>query len=1234
MNTSTTKKIHLLIYVFFITYCTLVNAQTNPSAQSLPYSQNFTALVATSTTYPVGWQGWNLATTGSSAAFRTIAPPASSDLALTASSTAATNSGGIHNFNGKIGILGSGTVDPALCLAIITTGVSNVQVNFDVMTIRNPTDVSNTRINQVDLQYRVGTTGAFTSVSALVNGIYQNNNVNQITAVTTPQNSLAKTFTLPAACNNQAIVQLRWVQRDASGAGGRPSFAVDNISICSATVTPTISISGPSAFCSGGSAKYIATITNGGTTPTYSWKKNGTTVGANSSVLSITGLVATDQISCNLTSNATCVTATTVSSNVITIGTVISSPTISNAAITNVSCPGARNGAINITVSGGTGPYTFAWDTVNTTNGPTYAVSVATKVAGNPLFGQGNPVGYVIDGVPAKELFLIRGITYSFSVLTPGHPFHISTDPTGGNSNFIIADGQSGAPTANGTVTYTPSASTPSLIYYPCQAHTFMGYRINLQSGITTEDISGLKAGKYSVLVTDANGCTTTALYTVTELPNQISLTANITGTSCGQADGAIDVSVTGGQAPYTFAWDTTNTSGTSFAVTEGTKSASHPYFGLGNLTAFLINGEEAKELNLVRGINYSFNVFATNHPFHFSTDPIGGNSSGLITAGQSNAPNANGIVSYTPAQSTASHIYYDCANHTYMGYNVNLSSGYLTEDLTDLHNGMYSVVVTDANGCSASASYTVSQTPGVITLDINSQQNVTCFNGTDGAVDFEPANGVAPYTLRGTGPTFAVTAVVKNHSHPYYGLGSRPDGFAINGIQGAELTLIRGITYTFSVLAPTHAFFISTSNVGGPLNVASEVTDGVTGSITAIGTLTFTPNANHPSLLYYQCGVHDYMGFKLNIVDQLPDADLNNCMAGDYSLSAVDANGCIGFVNNFTITSGPAIPYYFDVDGDGYGISTEQAIGGCTGPAGFAGLNGDCDDANPAINPGAIEVCDGIDNNCNGSFDDNDNTLVATIYYPDADHDNFGDASASGVAACSQPLGMVTNHTDCNDSDAHINPGTAEDCNGIDDNCNGLIDEGPLCNFTISVQLFIQGFYLGGNQQRAVVDPTGSPNVCDTITVMLLDPQAPYSAIYSKTAVLSTTGTADVEFPKDGENLNYIVAVRHRNSIEIWSADPLTIQSGSNVDFISSSSAVYSGNVVELEPNIYGMYSGDVNQDGFVNEADLLSIESGAVSFSFGYVVQDLTGDGEVESADYSLVENNYSIGAQLLHP
>lgn len=889
------KKVAILFLLIANSFIT--NAQTNPVAQTLPYSQNFGTLASTATVYTTGFQGWNLSTGGSSTSFRTITPPASSDLALIASATAASTTGGIQNYNGKIGILSSSSVDPTLCLAINTTGVFNVAVVFDVMTIRNPFDGSaNTRINQVDLQYRVGISGTFTSVSGITNGIYQNNTTNQITAVTTPQNSSTKTLTLPVACNNQSVIQLRWVQRDFSGVGSRPGFAFDNISICSTTLTPTISIAGPAAFCSGGTATYTATITNGGAAPSYQWKKNGVAISTSTPTPTISGLIVGDQITCTLTSNQTCVTSNVVTSNAITIGVVNSSPTISAANISNVSCPNAKNGAIDITVTGGTPPYTINWDTINTVNGAMFGVTVGTKTPSDPLFGLGNPNGYFIDGVEEKELFLTRGITYTFNVLTPGHPFHISTDNVGGNANFIVANGQSGAPTQSGTVTFQPSSSTPNLLYYPCQFHQFMGYKVNIGNGYNIEDLTNVKAGIYTVIVSDANGCTTTAQYTITELPSPITLQANVTDAICNSNTGGIDLTISGGVAPYTIIWDTINTTnGGLFGVTVGNKTSANPYFNMGNPDCFYIDGVETKILTMIKGITYTFNVFNPGHPWHISTDNIGGSTSGLVTNGQSGAPNDNGTVFFTPGNNISHPLHYVCANHQFMGGDINIVTGVNTEDLTNVHAGTYTVVVKDANGCLASAQYTVNATTIPFTVNTNIT-NSSC-NAHTGEIHLTLDGGVEPYTILwdtiniSNGGIFGVMVDVKTSSGPYYNIGN-PTSFFIDGIESEELTLIRGIQYSFNIFNPGHPWHISTDYIGG--NASNIVTSGQTGAPIDNGTVMFTPNASHPSLLYYVCANHQYMGYNINIIDGYAGGtDLTNLAPGIYSASITDANGC-----------------------------------------------------------------------------------------------------------------------------------------------------------------------------------------------------------------------------------------------------------------------------------------------------------------------------------------------------
>ncbi len=221
------KKNILVLLAIFIGLTHFINAQTNPTPQTLPYSQDFSTLASTATAYPVGWQGWTIGVVGP-VAFTTTAPTA--DRALIANSTAATNSGNVHNYNGTIGFLNSTSLDLSVVFSVNTTGNSNVNVSYDVMTIRNPYDgTTNTRINEVTLQYRVGNTGVFTNLTGIE---YQNNTTTQTTTgVTTPQNLQNKTIVLPTACDNQAEVQLRWASRQVSGGGGRPSFAFDNISV-------------------------------------------------------------------------------------------------------------------------------------------------------------------------------------------------------------------------------------------------------------------------------------------------------------------------------------------------------------------------------------------------------------------------------------------------------------------------------------------------------------------------------------------------------------------------------------------------------------------------------------------------------------------------------------------------------------------------------------------------------------------------------------------------------------------------------------------------------------------------------------------------------------------------------------------------------------------------------------------------------------------------------------------
>jgi len=133
------------------------------------------------------------------------------------------------------------------------------------------------------------------------------------------------------------------------------------------------------------------------------------------------------------------------------------------------------------------------------------------------------------------------------------------------------------------------------------------------------------------------------------------------------------------------------------------------------------------------------------------------------------------------------------------------------------------------------------------------------------------------------------------------------------------------------------------------------------------------------------------------------------------------------------------AATWYADADADGYGDAGASTIA-CDQPSGHVADATDCDDADAAVSPAGAELCDGIDNDCDGSVDEDDASDAST-WYADSDSDGYGDAVAT-TAACSQPSGYVVDATDCDDADAAVNPAGTEACNGVDDDCDGSVDE------------------------------------------------------------------------------------------------------------------------------------------------------------------------------------------------
>ena len=218
-----------------------------------------------------------------------------------------------------------------------------------------------------------------------------------------------------------------------------------------------------------------------------------------------------------------------------------------------------------------------------------------------------------------------------------------------------------------------------------------------------------------------------------------------------------------------------------------------------------------------------------------------------------------------------------------------------------------------------------------------------------------------------------------------------------------------------------------------------------------------------------------------------------------------------------------PGQTWYKDLDGDGYSDGATDTSS-CNRPVGYkvaselTSISDDCQDNDPIVNPGATEICNGIDDNCDGSVDEG----VKNTYYKDLDGDGYGDPGSS-TQACTQPTGYVENNNDCDDSDPLerpsqtwykdldgdgysdgatdtsscnrpvgykvaseltsisddcqdndpiVNPGATEICNGIDDNCDGSVDEGV--KNTYYKDLDGDGYGDPGSSTQACTQPTG----------------------------------------------------------------------------------------------------------------------------------------------------------------
>jgi endonuclease I len=178
-----------------------------------------------------------------------------------------------------------------------------------------------------------------------------------------------------------------------------------------------------------------------------------------------------------------------------------------------------------------------------------------------------------------------------------------------------------------------------------------------------------------------------------------------------------------------------------------------------------------------------------------------------------------------------------------------------------------------------------------------------------------------------------------------------------------------------------------------------------------------------------------------------------------------------------------------------------------------------------------------------------------------------------------------------------------------------------------LTVKAFLQGFYLSNSTMNAVLFSEGESadtTICDSVKIALHNNTFPYTLAYSQTGMITINGLITCAFPAASIGNAYYIVVKHRNTIETWSNNAILLNASTSYDFSTAVTQAFGNNLIEVESNVWGIYAGDISQDGSIDNTDFSIWENDANVFSIGHLASDIDGNGSVDNADFSIWEIN----------